>query len=434
MSTSGHGNGLPARSSRPVRNWAGNTVFGARDVRRPSSVEELRHIVAGSGRVRALGSGHSFNRVADTSGDLVRLDGLPPLVEVDGAASTVTVGAGMRYGEVAAVLHESGHALANLASLPHISVAGCCATATHGSGDSERCLAAAVTSLELVGPDGELTTLSRESDPERFPGAVVALGALGIVTRLTLAVEPAFEVSQHVYTGVPLTEVAARFDEIFGCAYSVSAFTDHASGEARVWVKRRTAERDGGTRPKGWEGRTPADAAHHPIPGIPATHCTEQLGVPGPWFERLPHFRPDFTPSNGDELQSELLLPRAAAPEALAALRGLGERIAPVLQISEVRTVAADDLWLSPAFERDCAAFHFTWVKDTGAVLPVVAAVEERLLPLGARPHWGKLTAMAPESVAPLYERAGDFARLVREHDPGRVFANDFVDHVFALR
>ncbi|OEU91915.1 FAD-binding protein [Streptomyces abyssalis] len=420
-------------SGPPVRNWAGNTEFSAHRVQRPESVEELQHIVGAAHRVRALGTGHSFNRVADTRGDLVRLDCLPPVVDVDPEGSTVTVGAGMPYSEVTAVLHASGHALANLASLPHISVAGCCATGTHGSGDSERCLAAAVTEIELIGADGELSRLSRRSDPERFPGSVVALGALGIVTRLTLRVEPAFEVTQHIYTGVRLTELAARFDEIYGCAYSVSAFTDYRSGEARVWVKRRTTERDGRVRPPGWTGETPADEAHHPIPGIPATHCTQQLGVPGPWFERLPHFRPEFTPSSGDELQSEVLLPRAAAPEALEALRSLGERVAPVLRISEVRTVAADDLWLSPASGRDCVAFHFTWVKDPGAVLPVVAAVEEKLLPLGARPHWGKLTAMEPERIASLYERAADFRQLVRERDPRRVFANDFVDEVFGL-
>ena len=417
----------------PARNWAGNTVFSAERVQRPTSVEELQHIVGSARRVRALGSGHSFNRVADTLGDLVRLDGLPAVAEVDEQSGTVTVSAGTRYGELAAVLHESGSALANLASLPHISVAGCCATATHGSGDTEKCLAAAVTALELVGPDGELARYSRRDDPGRFPGMVVALGALGIVTALTLSVEPAFEVSQHVYTDVPLVELATGFDQVFGCAYSVSAFTDYRSGAARVWVKSRTAEREGRPQPRAdWTGRTPAGTAHHPIPGIPPTHCTEQLGVPGPWHERLPHFRPDFTPSNGEELQSEVLLPRAAAPEALTALQELGPRIAPVLQISEVRTVAADDLWLSPAYERDCVAFHFTWVKDTAAVLPAVAAVEERLMPLGARPHWGKLTTHPPERIAGLYERAGDFRDLLLDRDPRGVFANPFVDEVFA--
>ncbi|MFC4495989.1 D-arabinono-1,4-lactone oxidase [Streptomyces ovatisporus] len=422
-------------SGAPATNWAGNTVFNARRTHRPSSVEELQDIVASADRIRALGSGHSFNRIADTDGDLVRLDGLPPLVDVTppgGEGPAVTVGAGMRYDEVAGILHTAGSALANLASLPHISVAGCCATATHGSGDSEKCLAAAVTALEFVGPDGELLEVSRRSDPETFSGTVVGLGALGIVTRLTLAVEPAFEVSQHVYTGVPLTQLASAFDEIFGCAYSVSAFTDYSDGLARVWVKRRVTERDGSTRRSRWEGATPADSAQHPIPGAEPTHCTEQLGVPGPWHERLPHFRPDFTPSSGEELQSELLLPRAAAPGALAALRELGARIAPVLQISEVRTVAADDLWLSPAYRRDCVAFHFTWVKDAAAVLPVIGAVEELLLPLGARPHWGKLTTMPHADIAGLYEQAGAFRQLVSERDPHGKFRNPFVDEVFA--
>jgi alditol oxidase len=426
----------------PAQNWAGNTVFSAQRVHLPTSVEELQDIVASASRVRALGSGHSFNRIADTRGDLVRLEGLPRLIEVTAEnaegtegtkAATVTVSAGLRYGEVATALHETGCALANLASLPHISVAGCCATATHGSGDSEKCLASAVTALELVGPDGELAEVSRQSDPDRFPGMVVALGALGIVTRLTLSVEPTFDVTQHVYTDVRLTELADDFDEIFGCAYSVSAFTDYRSGASQVWVKRRAVERSGETRQSaGWEGRTPADIAHHPIPGIPPTHCTAQLGVPGPWHERLPHFRPDFTPSNGEELQSEMLLPRAAAPEALAALGALGARIAPVLQISEIRTVAADDLWLSPAYERDCVAFHFTWVRDTAAVLPAIEAVEERLMPLGARPHWGKLTTVPPRRIASLYERADDFRQLLRERDPAGVFGNAFVDEVFS--
>ncbi len=422
-------------SGAPAKNWAGNTVFNARRTHRPSSVEELRDIVASADRIRALGSGHSFNRIADTDGDLVRLDGLPPLVEPGASAAegrTVTVGAGMRYGEVAGVLHEAGLALANLASLPHISVAGCCATATHGSGDAEKCLAAAVTALEYVGPGGELVEVHRGSDPETFPGMVVSLGALGIVTRLTLSVEPSFEVAQHVFTGVPLARLASDFDEIFGCAYSVSAFTGYADGLARVWVKRRVTERDAGTRRSGWEGTTPADCAHHPIPGIEPTHCTEQLGVPGPWHERLPHFRPDFTPSNGEELQSELLLPRSAAPAALAALQELGGRVAPVLQISEVRTVAADDLWLSPAYRQDCVAFHFTWVKDAAAVLPVIEAVEERLLPLGARPHWGKLTALPHAEIAGLYEQAGAFRQLLSERDPHGKFRNPFVDEVFA--
>ncbi|NUS89579.1 MAG: FAD-binding protein, partial [Streptomyces sp.] len=182
-----------------------------------------------------------------------------------------------------------------------------------------------------------------------------------------------------------------------------------------------------------WLGARPADGPRHPVPGMPPAHCTQQAGVPGPWHERLPHFRPDFTPSSGEELQSELILPRDAAPEAFAALRRLGSRIAPVVLVSEVRTIAADDLWLSPAYGRDSVALHFTWAPDRAAVLKVVAAMEEELLPLGARPHWGKLTAAAPGDVVAGYERAADFGRLLHEYDPAGKFRNPYLDRLFPV-
>ncbi|MER7048574.1 D-arabinono-1,4-lactone oxidase [Streptomyces jumonjinensis] len=412
--------------SVPAANWAGNVVFRALRVHRPSSVGELRRLVGRSRRIRALGSGHSFSRVADSEHELVRLDGLPPLVEIDTACRTVTVGGGMRYAEVAVALHRAGYALANLASLPHISVAGSCGTGTHGSGDGHRCLAAAVRGLQLTGPDGDLLELSRESHPDVFPGSVVALGALGVVTRLTLDIEPAYEMAQFVRVDVPLDEIADRFGQVFGAAYSVSVFTDWHDGAASVWLKHRTDRRRGD-----WAGGRAAGRPLNPVPGMSPDSSTEQLGIPGPWFERLPHFRPELTPGAGEELQSEYYLPRAAAPEAFAALRGIGSLLAPLLHIAEVRTVRADDLWLSPAHGRDSVTFHFTWVKDTAAVPPAIAAVERLLLPMGARPHWGKLTlASAPEIMA-RYERAPDFARLVRSYDPGGKFANALTDRLF---
>ncbi|ONK10224.1 FAD-binding protein [Streptomyces sp. MP131-18] len=417
----------------PAHNWAGNITYGAARVHRPASLDELRRIVSAASQVRTLGTGHSFNLIADTPGDLVRADGLPRRAEIDRERGTVTVSAGLRYAEVAEELHAEGFALANLASLPHITVAGSVATGTHGSGDGRQGLASAVAGLELVGPEGDLVTLSRNADPDRFPGAVVSLGALGVVTALTLDIEPAFEVAQWVHVDVPLDALADRFDEITGAAYSVSTFTDWHSGRGTVWLKRRTDRQGGGDEAADWLGGRPATAPWHPIPGMPAEFCTRQLGEPGPWHERLPHFRPEFTPSRGEELQSELFLPRAAAPAAFAALRGLGAELAPVLQVSEVRTVARDELWLSPAQGRDTVAVHFTWLKDTEAVLPVVAAVEERLLPLGARPHWGKVTAAAPADVAARFPRLPDFRRLVLDHDPAGRFRNDFVARLLGV-
>ncbi|CNG15610.1 oxidoreductase [Mycobacterium tuberculosis] len=399
-------------------------MFGAGRVHRPESVEELRRVVAGCRRVRALGSGHSFSLVADTTGDLVRMDGLPPVVEIDPARRAVTVAGGMRYADVAAELNRNGLALPNMASLPHISVAGSCATGTHGSGDGLRNLSASVAALEIVGPDGDLVELRRDTDAD-FPGAVVALGALGVVTRLTLDVEPAFDVAQSVRVGVALDDVAARFDEIFGAAYSVSVFTDWR-GEAAVWLKCRCGEPE-----PAWSGGRAAPGPVHPVPGMDPAACTVQLGTPGPWHERLPHFRPELTPSAGRELQSEWFLPREAAAAAIAEVRALADVVAPVLHISEIRTVRGDDLWLSPAHDRDSVTLHFTWHDDPAGVLPVVGRLEERLLPLGARPHWGKVSTAPAADVVAGYERAPDFARLARDLDPAGKFGNAFVDALF---
>ena len=405
-------------------NWAGNVTFSAARVGRPATVVQLRELIAGSTKARAVGSGHSFSRIADTTGVLLSLDDLPRMVWIDEERLAVTVGAAVRYGELAARLHQAGYALPNLASLPHICVAGACATGTHGSGDGNACLAAAVSAVEMVTADGELVTVSRTSDG--FAGLVVALGALGVVTSLTLTIEPAFTVRQWVYDDLPRNQLDAHFAEIFASAYSVSVFTDwRPPYTGRVWLKHRVSADDSWTPQPRWLDARLADVALHPVPGMDPAHTTRQLGVPGPWFERLPHFRPEYTPSSGDELQSEYLVPRELAVQALAALNPIARQIAPVLRIAEIRTIAADDLWLSPCYRRDSAAFHFTWRQDAEAVTPVLAAIEERLAPFGARPHWGKLFVMNP---APLYPRLPDFRNLMARYDPDGKFRNEFID------
>ncbi|WP_017540776.1 D-arabinono-1,4-lactone oxidase [Nocardiopsis halophila] len=425
---------LPPSSRLPVANWSRNVAFDGARTHRPGSVEELRRLVRGSPRIRALGSTHSFSPVIASDGDLVWTDALPGTVTVaDGQGRpTAEVAAGMSYTDACAALDTAGYALSNLASLPNITVAGACATATHGSGDTQRCLSASVRALELIGPQGDPVRLARDTHPDTFPGAVVSLGALGIATRMTLDVEPAFTVSQRVLLDVPLDEPVHRFDQVFGRAYSVSAFTDWHTGHARLWLKHRSesAPEDGA------DGGEPARERVNPVPGRGADLCTEQLGIGGPWHERLPHFLPAAAGAGpggaGDELQSEYFVPREAAPAAIEALRGIGHLIAPVLHISEVRTVRGDDLWLSPAYGRDSAAFHFTWVNDAEAVRPVIAAIEERLLPLGARPHWAKLTALSPGETAGLYDRAADFKRLAEDLDPTGKFRNPFIDALLA--
>ncbi|WP_232662944.1 D-arabinono-1,4-lactone oxidase [Pseudonocardia sp. TRM90224] len=399
-------------------NWAGNITFGATALHRPTSVAEVQEIIARSERVRALGSGHSFNRIADTDGVQVSLAALPRRVEIGDGEVTVT--AGLRYGELVAELDAAGYALLNMGSLPHIVVAGAAATGTHGSGVANQVLAAGVSAVQLVGADAEVRTL-RRGDPA-FPGAVISLGALGIVTAMTLDLQPAFGMRQWVYEGLRGFE---DVEEVLSAAYSVSLYT-HWRGEGfeQVWVKQRDTDPE---PPARWLGMTRADAQRHPVGGDPA-QCTPQLGQPGRWYEVLPHFRLEFTPSSGDELQSEYFVPRAALVDALRALEGVRERLAPALMVAEVRSIAADDLWLSPAQGRDTIALHFTWYPEEGPARRAVAAVEEALAPLDARPHWGKVFSTSPERVGELWPHLPDAAALIRQHDPEGKFRNALLD------
>lgn len=396
-------------------NWAGNVTYTTSEVLRPRSVTELQELVATRPRVRALGTRHSFNDLADGPGALVSLEDMPAEITVTG--QRVQVPAAVRYGVLARFLEDRGLALPNLASLPHISVAGATATGTHGSGDHNGCLSTSVAGLTLVTAAGAVRQVWR-GDPE-FAGSVVALGALGVVTGITLDVRPTFTVSQQVYVDVPWSPTTV--DEILASGYSVSVFTNW-TGPVQVWVK------DTGDPVLPVEA-TPAGGPLHMLAGEAVTAVTEQGGVPGPWLDRLPHFRLGHKPSAGAELQTEYLLPRTALPEALTRLRRLAPAIAPLLQISEIRSVAADDLWLSGAYGRATAAIHFTWRLIPAGVAALLPEIEEQLLPLGARPHWGKL--FATTELAALYPKWTDFAELRTHHDPHGKFGNNFLDRLF---
>ena len=410
---------------RPRTNWAGNIAFAAPDFYRPASLAELRGVVARARQVRVLGTGHSFNDMADSPGAQVSLAGLPPEVEVDSAAALVRVAAGVTYGDLASRLDRQRFALRNLASLPHISVAGACATGTHGSGPANQNLSAAVTGLELVTADGDVVELSRSE--ESFPGAVVHLGALGAVTQLILELVPSFEVSQRVYEDLPLDVLDDHFAAIMASGYSVSMFTDwRAPRLTQLWVKSLAEDGTPPVTEEPWFTATPAPTARNPVPGLPPDNSTGQLGEPGPWFERLPHFRPELTPSAGDELQTEYLLPAEHAVDAVHALQRAGDRIAPVLRIGEIRTIAADGLWLSPAYRQDSVAFHFTWLPDAAAVLPVVTLIEQQLAPFRPRPHWGKIFTTPAADLHASYDRLPDFLDLARHYDPAGKFRNAY--------
>ena len=411
------------------RNWAGNVAYRAAHFHSPTSIEQVQSIVAAGTKIRAVGSRHSFNGIADTTGDQISLSELPRIVELDTRARTVTVDGGVKYGELATTLHQHGWGLANLASLPHISVAGAVATATHGSGVGNGNLATAVSGMEIVAATGDLVEISRDDDPQLMDAVTVGLGALGIVTRLTLTVEPTFTVRQRVYQNLPMSTALERLDEIMADGYSVSLFTSWREDSVeQLWRKQRVDA--GADNETGRFGATPATRDLHPIVELSAEPCTEQMGVAGPWHERLPHFRMGFTPSSGEELQSELFVAKAIAPSAMRSLIEMRDVLAPVLMISEVRAIAADQLWLSPCYQRDCIAFHFTWIQSWPEVRPALDAVESALAPFEPRPHWGKLSTMPGSVIRRRFEQMGEFQQLLAEWDPIGKFRNDHLDEI----
>lgn len=404
-------------------NWSGSYTYRARAIHAPSTLEQLQEIVRALPRVRILGSGHSFSEIAD-SRELVTLDRIARDVVVDRKALTVSCSGATRYGELVEELRRERLALTNLASLPHIAIAGAVSTATHGSGDHNGNLATAVAGLELVTSDGNLVTIARgEAD---FEGAVVGLGAVGAVARITLDLEPAYQMRQQVFEGLQWEKLFEHFDAVTSSGYSVSVFTRWGETTSQVWIKRRV-----GKEPVVGDeffGATAAAKQVHPIAGLDPANCTPQLAAPGPWFDRLPHFRMGFTPSSGAEIQSEYIVPRRHAVSAIQAVLRIRATIRPLIQVSEIRTIAADRLWMSPQYGQDTVGIHFTWKPEHERVARALTEVERALAPFEPRPHWGKLFLADAKTTGPMYERLGDFAGLLERLDPRGAFRNEWLE------
>ncbi|WP_339880929.1 FAD-binding protein [uncultured Algoriphagus sp.] len=408
------------------KNWAGNYTYQAKNLYEPTSVEEIQDLVKKLGKQKALGSKHCFNNIADSPENQISTRNLNKVLNIDEEQKTVTVEAGARYGDFAEELDARGFALANLASLPHITVAGACATATHGSGVKNGNLATQVISIELVTPSGELATIDRSH--KDFPAVVVGLGAFGIITKVTLAIEDTFQVKQHVFLNLSLDALEANFDTIMSSGYSVSLFTDWTNKNiSEIWIKSRIDENPADLG-SDFYGAKAATENIHPILGLSAENCSEQMGVPGPWYNRLPHFKMGFTPSAGEELQSEFFIPRENAVAGIMAIEKLNNEISPQLLITEVRTIAADNFWMSPCYQQDSVSIHFTWKQKTEEVLSLLPKIEAALAPFSVKPHWGKLFELDPTTLHQRYEKFPDFLALAKKYDPNGKFRNAYLD------
>ena len=414
---------LPGR----LKNWAGNLTYSTDSVFYPTTVEEVQQLVKAHTKIKALGTRHCFNNIADSTNNLLSTSKLNKVVNLDKAAQTVTVEGGIKYGELAPWLDERGFALHNLASLPHISVGGSITTATHGSGVKNGNLSTAVTGLEVVLANGSVMRLTKGSEPEKLNAVVVGLGAIGVITKVTLQIQPTYMVQQNVFTGLPVAQLKENFAKIMSAGYSVSLFTDWQTDEINeVWVKSRIGSDTLQTGPE-FYGAQAATKNLHPIIALSAENCTEQMGVPGPWYQRLPHFKMGFTPSSGKELQSEYFVPFESAVPAMEAVMQLGKQIGPHLLITEIRTIAADDLWMSPCYKQASVTIHFTWKQETEAVHQLLPQIEAALAPFNPKPHWGKVFTLDARVLDSRYSKCADFKKMVTRHDPDGKFVNEFL-------
>ncbi len=411
-----------------LKNWAKNFEFSTANVHYPTTVKEVRNIVKKCDHLRVLGSRHSFNRIADSTENLISFQNLNKIISLDKEKNQVTVEGGIKYGELSSYLHENGFALHNLASLPHISVAGTIATATHGSGLKNGNLSTSVAAIEFVNALGELVTLSKEDDPD-FYGAVVSLGGLGPVTKVTLDLLPTFEVAQVVYLDMPMESLKDNFKEIMGAGYSVSLFINWKSNNiAEVWVKSKVVPGEQLNFPDDFYGAKKATVEMHP------ENRSEQLGVPGPWFKRLPHFKMEFQPSFGKELQSEFFVPMENGYEAIMAVAEISEQINSHLYVSEIRSIKADELWMSTCYQRDSIAIHTTWKQEIPEVMALLPQMEKKLNRFNPRPHWAKLFTISHASLASRYPKIEEFKALLAKHDPNGKFRNKFLDqHIYGV-
>jgi alditol oxidase len=412
-----------------LKNWAGNLAYSTQRIYAAKSLKQVQDYVRKEQKLKVLGTHHCFNTIADSKDGFLSLKPMDKVVAIDRAKKTVTVEAGVSYGQLCPYLDRQGFALHNLASLPHISVAGACTTATHGSGEKNGNLSTAASGLELVTASGDVLNLSRERDGEQFLGSVVGLGAVGVITKVTLDIQPTFQMRQYVYENMPLRELTTNFDAIESSAYSVSVFTDWQKQRINeLWLKTRIGSGQEFRATPEFFGAKLATRNLHPIAELSAENCTEQMGVPGPWYERLPHFRMGFTPSAGKELQSEYFVPRQHAIEAILAVERLREQVGPHLMITEIRAIAADKLWMSPCYEQPCVTIHFTWKPDWPAVSRLLPVIERELAPFQARPHWGKLFTMPPAVLKSIYKKMPEFIELSGRYDLDGKFRNEFLN------
>jgi len=426
------------------RNWAGDQVCHPRAIERPSSRDELAEVVAAAaGRgelIRASASGHSFNETALTDGVMLRLDGLDRVLAFDASSGLVKVEAGIVLAALNERLDDLGVALENLGDIDRQSLAGSLSTATHGTGSAFGNLSAQVEEIELVLADGSVVELSASSDPEAFRAARVGLGALGIISAVTLRTVPAYTI-HRVDDAKPLAETLERLDELVAANDHFEFYVFPYTETALCRQSRRAAEPPSPRSRaavyfeevvlENWVGSLFALAARHLPSQVPrlsrfvSGRVGRSVKIDRSHRVFASERRIKFT-------EMEYAIPRANAREAVERVLDLAAR--PELHVSfpiEVRFVAPDDADLSPSHRRESCYIAVHHDRRRPALWrPYMHGVESIMADYRGRPHWGKRHFHSAATLAPLYARWEEFQRVRARFDPSGVFRNEYTDRV----
>ncbi|MEV5878882.1 D-arabinono-1,4-lactone oxidase [Streptomyces sp. NPDC052101] len=424
------------------RNWGGNV--SARPARQvaPASVEELAEAVRRAAedglKVKAVGTGHSFTSIAATDGVLIRPQLLTGIRRIDRESMTVTVEAGTPLKRLNAALAREGLSLANMGDIMEQTVSGATSTGTHGTGRESGSIAAQIKGLELVTADGSVLTCSEKENPEVFAAARIGLGALGIVTAITFAVEPLFLLNAREEP-MPFDRVLAEFDQLWAENEHFEFYWFPHTGNTNTKRNNRSA---GPEQPVGqlagwfedeflsngvfqvaqWVGRA-APAA------VPAIARISSKALSARTYTDIP-YKVFTSPRRVRFVEMEYAVPRAALTQTLRELKAMVERSG--LRVSfpvEVRTAPADDITLSTASGRDSAYIAVHMFRGTPYQAYFTAA--ERIFTAHeGRPHWGKVHTWDAEYFARVYPRFGEFTALRDRLDPERLFQNDYLRRV----
>ncbi|MGW6979712.1 D-arabinono-1,4-lactone oxidase [Streptomyces sp. NPDC054932] len=424
------------------RNWAGNITATPTRVVSPASVGELQEAVRRAAedglRVKAVGTGHSFTAAAATDGVLVRPQALAGILSIDRAAGTVTVAAGTVLRDLNRALAAEGLSLTNMGDIMEQTVSGATSTGTHGTGRDSASIAAQIRGLELVTADGRLLNCSDKENPEVFAAARVGIGALGIVTAITFAVEPVFFLSAREEP-MGFERVTAEFEQHFAENEHFEFYWFPHTGNCNT---KRNNRSQGPAAPPGpvsaWiedellsNGLFQAvNSLGRAVPAtIPSIARVASRALSARTYTDIP-YKVFTSPRRVRFVEMEYALPREQVVEALRELRAMVDRSG--LRISfpvEVRTAPADDITLSTASGRETAYIAVHMYKGT-PYQSYFTAAERIFTAHGGRPHWGKVHTRDAGYFAEVYPRFGEFTALRDRLDPNRVFGNDYLRRV----